>query len=153
MTLYEFLKFLHVFLVITWVGSGILLTILAFRAQRSTEPGALARAAGDAEWVGTKILAPVSGLVLLAGIGMVLEGDLGFTTTWILIALIGWAISATTGAAFLGPESGRVKEMIEEKGPEDATVKARINRILLVARVDIALLIFIVFDMVVKPGA
>jgi uncharacterized membrane protein len=153
MTLYELLKFLHVFMAITWVGSGILLTILAFRAQRSSEPGELARRAADAEWVGTKILAPVSGVVLLLGIGMVLEGDIGFTTTWILIALIGWAISAGTGAMFLGPESGRLKELIDAKGPEDGQVKARIERLLLVARVDLLLLIFVVFDMVVKPGS
>jgi uncharacterized membrane protein len=152
MTLYELLKFLHVFMAITWVGSGILLTILAFRAQRSNEPGELARRAADAEWVGTKILAPVSGVVLLLGIGMVLEGDIGFTTTWILIALVGWAISAGTGAMFLGPESGRLKALIDAKGPDDVQVKARIERLLLVARIDLLLLIFVVFDMVVKPG-
>ena len=152
MTLYELLKFLHVFFVILWVGSGLLWTILAFRAQRAGDPADLARRAADAEWVGMKILAPVSGIVLLLGIGMVLEGDIGFTTTWILIALVGWAISAGTGAMFLGPESGRLRELIQTKGPDDVQVKARIERLLLIARIDLLLLIFIVFDMVVKPG-
>ena len=152
MTLYEFLKFLHVLLAIAWVGSAILLAILAFRAQRSADPAAMGRQAADAEWVGQKILAPLAGIVLLLGIAMVLEGDLGFTTTWVLIGLIGWATSIAIGAGFLGPESGRLKELIAAHGPEDAAVKARIDRILLVSRLDLLLLIFIVFDMVVKPG-
>ena len=152
MTLYELLKFLHVLLAIAWVGSAILLSILAFRAQRSGDPTALVRQAADAEWVGMKILAPISGAVLLAGVAMVLEGDLGFTTTWILIALIGWALSAAIGAGFLGPESGRLKALIAEKGQEDPAVKSRIDRILLISRLDLLLLIFIVFDMVIKPG-
>jgi hypothetical protein len=52
---------------------------------------------------------------------------------------------------FLGPEAGRLNEAAEQYGPKSPQVQARLRRILLVARVDVALMFLIVFDMVAKP--
>jgi hypothetical protein len=62
-----------------------------------------------------------------------------------------WALSATTGILFLGPESKRLNRAAAEHGPKSAEVQARLRRILLVVRVDVALMFVIVFDMVAKP--
>ena len=40
-----------------------------------------------------------------------------------------------------------------ERGPKDPEVQSRLRLILLVLRVDIAVMLLIVFDMVVKPFA
>jgi hypothetical protein len=55
------------------------------------------------------------------------------------------------GILFLGPESKRLNRAAAERGPRSPEVQARLRRILLVARVDVALMFLIVFDMVAKP--
>jgi hypothetical protein len=40
---------------------------------------------------------------------------------------------------------------VEARGQQDAEVQARLRRILLVLRVDVAVMFLIVLDMVVKP--
>ena len=63
-----------------------------------------------------------------------------------------FAASFIAGAAFLGPESGRLAKLTAEKGAEDPDVQRRIRRVVMVSRIELVLLIAIVFDMVVKPG-
>jgi hypothetical protein len=63
-----------------------------------------------------------------------------------------WAFSFISGAAFIGPESGRVGKLIEERGGVDADVRRRIERLLLFSRVELALLALLAMDMVLKPG-
>jgi hypothetical protein len=71
---------------------------------------------------------------------------------WIILALVGIGVTMITGAAFFGPESGRVSKMIEVSGPDDPEVRRRIGRIVALGRLDLLLLILIVIDMVLKPG-
>ena len=52
-----------------------------------------------------------------------------------------------------GPESGRIGKLVEQHGPEHPEVTSRITRILAVSRVELVLLIAVVFAMVVKPFA
>jgi hypothetical protein len=112
----------------------------------------MAAFATEAEWVGTKVFLPASIVLLLAGIGLTLEGDWGFTTPWVLLGLIAYGLSALTGSLFLGPESGRIGKLIADVGPQDVDVTARIKRVFLVSRIELVVLLFIVFDMTVKPG-
>ena len=76
-----------------------------------------------------RIFMPSSIVVLLAGIALVLEGSWGFDQLWILIGLAGIAFSIVTGAAFVGPESGRMKALLESRTFEDPEVQSRLNRI------------------------
>lgn len=152
MTTYELLKTIHVFFAVIWVGGATTLQVLATRLSRANEPTRLAGFAKDAEFVGTRIFTPASILVLAAGIWMVVISGWNFTDLWIIFGLIGIGFSATVGAAFLGPESGRLGRLMEAKGPEDAEVIARLNRIFVVSRVELVILLLIVINMVVKPG-
>jgi hypothetical protein len=70
---------------------------------------------------------------------------------FVIFALAGWAVSFVTGAFFLGPEAKRLGQLMAAKPPDDPEVQHRIRRILAVARVDILLLIAIVFVMTAKP--
>lgn len=60
--------------------------------------------------------------------------------------------SAIVGAGFLSPESGRLRDLMKQKGLEDPEVQARVKRITMVVRIDFLLLVLIVADMVIKPG-
>ena len=61
-------------------------------------------------------------------------------------------VSIAIGAGFLGPEAGRIARATEAGGVESAEVQQRIRRIFLVSRIELVLLLAVVFDMVVKPG-
>jgi hypothetical protein len=75
----------------------------------------------------------------------------GWDQFWIVFGLVAWGLSATTGIFFLGLEAKRLNAVAAEHGPKSPQAQARLRRILLVARVDVALLFVIVLDMVAKP--
>ena len=148
---YAFFKWVHVTGAVLWVGGGLTLTILALKAERSSEPAEMAMIARQAAFVGERVFAPIGLLVLLAGIGMVANLHLGWGTSWILIGLIGYAITFLTGLLVLGPQAKRIGQLIETVGAEAAETQAAIKRILLIARVDEGVLLLIVAAMILKP--
>ncbi len=62
-------------------------------------------------------------------------------------------ITVLTGALYLGPQGGRFARLAEERGLDDPEVLAGRDRLIVVSRVDYAVLVLIVLDMVFKPGA
>jgi len=148
---YAFFKWVHVTGAVIWVGGGLTLTILALRAERSSDPTEMALIARQAAFVGERIFAPVGLLVLGMGIGMVVNLNLDWGTSWILIGLIGYAITFLTGLLVLGPQSKRVGQLIDTQGPDAAETQAAIRRILLIARVDEGMLLLVVAAMILKP--
>jgi uncharacterized membrane protein len=148
---YAFFKWVHVTGAVLWVGGGLTLTILALRAERSADPAEMAMIARQAAFVGERVFAPVGLLVLLAGIGMVINLHWGWGTTWIVIGLVGYAITFLTGLLVLGPQAKRIGQLIETVGADAAETLAAIRRILLIARVDEGVLLLVVAAMVLKP--
>jgi uncharacterized membrane protein len=141
----------HVTGAVLWVGGGLTLTILALRAERSAVPAEMAMIAKQAAFVGERVFGPVGLLVLLAGVGMVVNLSLDWGTSWIVIGLVGYAITFLTGSLVLGPSAKRIGQLIETKGAEDGETQAAIRRTLLIARVDEGVLLLIVAAMILKP--
>jgi len=151
-TLYNTLKFVHVLMAIVWVGGGIAMQIQAVRAQKAGT-AKLIGFAKDVEWIGTRVFVPASLILLIMGIWLVWGSPLwAWNTTWVLIGIIGFLTSFVIGATFLGPESGRLGKIVEEKGPDDPESARRIRRIFLVSRIDLVILVVVVWAMVTKPG-
>ena len=154
MDLYEFLKTLHVIGAACWVGGNAISLFQAARVRRSGDPARMVNFLDDAEWLGNRYFAPIAGVTALMGVLMVL--DLGaefFKEVWIIIGIAGFLISSFIGARYLTPETGRLRELVAQKGLEDPETRSRIERITMVTRVDALLLVLIVADMVIKPGA
>jgi uncharacterized membrane protein len=149
---YEWLLFFHIAAAIVWLGGGVAIQVLAIRANRTDDTARMVTIAHEAEWFGTRVFLPSSLLVLVLGIILTLDGPWDFGQTWIVLALIGYGLSFVTGAAFLGPESGRIGKLLAAEGPDSPAVQARIQRIFLVSRIELVLLYLIVLDMAVKPG-
>ena len=141
----------HIVAAVIWVGGALMIQILALFALRSPLPGRTAEFAGEAEIVGMRLFAPTSLILLGLGFYLVSSGHWGYHL-WIWLALAGFAASFLTGIAFLGPESGRIKKVIQAQGPESPEATSRIRRILTVSRIEALILVLIVFDMVLKPG-
>src|SRR6478672_11123008 len=145
---YAFFKWVHVTGAFLWVGGGLTLTILALRAERSSEPAEMAMIARQAAFVGERVFAPIGLLVLAMGIAMVVNLHLGWGTSWIVIGLVGYAITFLTGLLVLGPQAKRIGQLIETVGAEAAETRAAIKRILLIARVDEGVLLLVVAAMI-----
>jgi hypothetical protein len=62
-----------------------------------------------------------------------------------------WVCSTIVGAGYLGPESGRLSTLVDERGPEDPEYQ-RLRRIFFVSRIELLLLVLAVLDMTIKPG-
>ena len=151
-TWFQLFLYLHLAAVMVWLGGATAIQFLALRALRSNDAVRTATFASDVEWFGSRVLTVSSGVVLVMGIAMVLNSDFyGFGDDWIVIGLVLFAITFVAGAAFFGPEAGRISKLIEAEGPTSPAVGARVRRILALTRADLVLLFLIAFDMVVKP--
>ena len=58
-----------------------------------------------------------------------------------------------TGATYLGPTGGKLARMAEERGFDDPVFIAKRDQLITVSRIDYAVLVLVVLDMVFKPGA
>jgi uncharacterized membrane protein len=154
---YKALLAIHILCAIAWVGGGIMITLQAERARLAKNEPELLNVVEQADFFATRMFIPLALVLLGVGFGMVAVGNIGFNHPFVMIALGGWAVSFLIGAGFLGPQSGKVKKLaaaaaggMEVDVPAEAM--ARINKIVLVARVDLVILALVVINMVVKPG-
>ena len=150
MTLYEFLVFVHVLMVVVWVGGDVAIQALALRATRAKEPARMAAFSVDAEWIGLRVFMPASIVLVIVGIWAAIEGEWDFGQAWISIGFAAFLFSFFLGMAFLGPESGRIKALVEERGLDHPEVTRRTGRILLFSRIELLILVVAIWAMVTK---
>jgi uncharacterized membrane protein len=150
---YSLFKAIHVAVAVFWVGGGLLLVTLAFRAQRTNDPNDIVMIARQAAFAGEKLFAPAGLIVFLMGIAMMINTNWGWGHFWIIFGLLGYAATFAVGIGVLSPLAKQITVSAETNGPTAPETLALIDRILLVARFDIAVLVLVVVDMVTKPFA
>jgi uncharacterized membrane protein len=150
---YGLFKAIHVTSAVLWVGGGIMLTILAIVAERSNDPVQIANVARQAATVGEKFFAPIGLVTFLMGLAMMLNTNWGWGHFWIVIGQIGYATTFGIGIGLISPTVKKLHAVIETNGPTHPDSIALIKRVMLIARVDAALLLIVVLDMVTKPFA
>jgi uncharacterized membrane protein len=148
---YAVFRVTHVVFAVFWVGGGLVLTVLGLRAERADDPNEMVTLARQAAFAGERLFAPAGAIVFLMGIAMMLNLDWGWGKFWVVAGLVGYAITFVTGIAVLSPLAKKIEALSAEKGPTAPETQDAIRRILLVARVDIAVLLLVVADMVTKP--
>jgi uncharacterized membrane protein len=123
------------------------------RARRAG-PDRVAYFASEVEWYGTRVLLPASLALVIIGFILlhVSAGAYDLGQGWVAFGFAGWLFSAIVGSAYLGPESGRLSKLVEERGPEDPEYLRRLARIFFVSRIELIILILVVLDMTIKPG-
>jgi uncharacterized membrane protein len=77
----------------------------AFRITRTGDARRQAEFAKDTEVVGMRVFMPSTWLLLLAGIGMMVNLHWSWGQNWIVLGLIAFAFSFVVGAGFLSPEA------------------------------------------------
>ena len=154
MTRYELLLFLHILGAIVWFGGGVLLSVLAAQARKSGDPEAVLKLLQESDTVGNKVFFPASLVLLVAGILLVTLEDIGdWEDLWILTGIGGFVVSVFLGIFFYGPTGKKIGAAVEAGGPWDPAVMTLVDRYLLVARLDLLVLLVVVFAMTTKPGA
>lgn len=148
--MYDFWLFIHVLMAIVWVGGSIHLQIIGSRLQAANDPVQLGNFNRQVEWIGTRVLTPASILIVIAGVFMVLD-RWDFEQLWIIIGIAGFAYSFVNGAFFLGPLSGKTGKLIDERGVEDSQVQANIGRLFFYSRIELVILLVVVWAMTMKP--
>jgi len=149
---YEFLKFVHILTAIIWVGGAVTVQVLAFRILKTNDWNRLATFAGDAGALGERLFAPASGILVLVGILMVIDSGWAFSDTWIVIGIVGFVATLVTGLFYLTPTAKKIATLMEQRGPEDPETQSTIKQLLAISRIDLVVLVIVVFNMVVKPG-
>ena len=150
---YGLFKAIHVTSAVLWVGGGMMITILAIVAERSNDPLQIANVARQAATVGEKFFAPIGLITFLMGLAMMLNTNWGWGHFWIVVGLIGYATTFGIGIGLIAPTVKKLHAVIETNGPTHPDSIALIKRVMLLARVDVALLLIVVLDMVTKPFA
>jgi uncharacterized membrane protein len=151
MSAYEILKFVHVLAAIVWVGGALMFHVLAARAGASDDAARVQSLLGESEKLAKTYFMPASITVLVFGVITVLNGDLGFDHAWILGGIVGIIISIVLGAGILGPTGAKVAGQIQASGL-DETARAGLAKMRNVSRIDLLILVVVIFLMVVKPG-
>ena len=153
MTLFELLLTLHILSAATWFGSSMALNAMGTRALKADRVAFSSVTLNANAWASKAH--PASGvLLLLTGFGMVGDADLSFGEPWIIIALVGLFAAMGVGGALIGRTSDATVKSIAANGgtlPEADLPLAR--KLLTYSRVELAILLIVIADMVIKPGA
>ena len=152
MSYYELLKFVHVVMAIVWVGGAITIQVLAFRILKTNDSMRLANLTSDAGALGERLFAPASGILVIVGVLMVIDSGWEFSDTWIVIGIIGFLATLVTGLFYLTPKAKKLGALIEQRGAEDPEAQGMMKQLLAISRIDLLVLLIVVFNMVVKPG-
>ncbi len=149
MTLYEFLKFLHVLFAIVAVGFN-----LSYGYWLSRVPNDPERAAGFLRGVKAlddRFANPAYVLLLLTGLGMVFEADIPFSTFWIWASLVLYGAVVLGGLLVFTPTLRRQVALADAGSVRTDAYRAVAVRGGIGGGMVTALVVIIVFFMVTKP--
>jgi uncharacterized membrane protein len=151
MSWYEFLLFVHIGAAMIWLGGAFTFQMYGTVVRRGGDTDEIARFAGRAGVLGERMFVPASLVVVLAGIGMMIDGNWDWGQLWVVFALVTFVASFLVGIAVLSPLAKRIGTTVAAEGPESPNAKALIRKIFRISRVDLAFMYAIVFAMTVKP--
>lgn len=150
---YSVFKAVHVLFAVIWVGGGITIMSLAMRAQLSNDTKSVVTIAQQAAFMGEKVFAPAGLVTFLMGIAMMINTSWGWGHFWVVAGLVGYASTFLVGLTVMSPLAKKIEASARENGPEHPSTLALIERIMLIGRFDVAVLMLVVLDMVTKPFA
>lgn len=150
MTRYDAYKYIHVVAAIVWLGAGVLIQVLAARAQNTSDDDYLQKLFRDAGVLANKLFIPASLTVIAMGLLMVFDGPWNFEPLWIVLGLVGYTATFVTGAFILGPRAEKAGERAHVEGMSPS-VAAEMRSVLSLARIDTVVLFLVVAVMVIKP--
>ena len=150
-TAYQWYLAIHILAVVIWVGSGFGLLVLIVRMRAEDDARSMAALLRGAEFMGPRIFGGSGLVALVFGLILVSKGDWPWDF-WVIFGLVGWAAAFAHGAGVLGVKAGKLIPALDSEGWSDR-VKADFSSYVTHMRLDALLLVFVVLDMALKPGA
>jgi uncharacterized membrane protein len=151
--MYETIKTVHILAAIAWAGSNLGFVVLSWRLQKANDPAAINGFLHAVEWMGLRVFMPLSLVALIFGSWLVSEGSWGWDSLWVILALCGFAATFLTGMFLLSPTMKKLNTVIAGGGTGTAEYNTLVDRLILTSRIDAAVFILVILDMVIKPGA
>jgi uncharacterized membrane protein len=148
MSWYNLLKYVHVLLAITAVGSNI--TYAVWNARAAMEPAHAAFALRGISFIDRRVANPAYGLLLLTGLALLAVGQLGFQG-WVIAALILFVLLSVVAYGFYSRVLRQQIQVLETEGQTSAAYKRLDGQATIYGIVSLVLALAIVFMMVVKP--
>jgi uncharacterized membrane protein len=150
--MYEFLLTIHILAAVIWLGGGIAMHILGRRVLKRNDPQEIYKFSAEVNIIGMRLYAPMSLILLVAGILLVNEAGYEFSQLWITLGFLGWVFSFIVGVGYYGPQDKKLQTLVAAEGPTAPGVVANVRQALLVNSFEILILMLVVVDMTTKPG-
>jgi uncharacterized membrane protein len=151
--MYELWLAIHILCAVIWVGGGVSVHVLGRWTIRRGDPEQIVAFNRDAVKLGNVFYAPLALVLIVAGVLLVEEVGYSYGDLWITLGFLGWLFSLAVGIAFYPQQARKVAATVTAGGPAAPEAQAKIRRILLVNSIEITILLLVVVDMAVKPGA
>ena len=143
--------FAHIISVIIWIGTGFTVGLLSYRALESRNRDKILEATAFGEWLSTRVFMPSALSTLFFGILLVVFGKPTFSQFWIIFGFLGIVTTAIIGGTFIGKTSKQMMKLSISKKISEKKLQNLFSGIVFYSTLDVAILIIIVFDMIVKP--
>jgi uncharacterized membrane protein len=148
MTTYLALKLIHVLAAIVAVGTNVTYFVWLSRARRQPEQGASVLPGIKA--LDARLANPAYVVLPVTGILMVLDADLGFTTFWIITAIILYVAMALIAGILFSPSLRRQVGMATS-GAEPSVYAEAARRTTVTGVITMVPIAAILYLMVIKP--
>ncbi|HET9847735.1 MAG TPA: DUF2269 family protein [Candidatus Dormibacteraeota bacterium] len=145
---YSLIKYLHVLLAITAVGSNI--TYAAWNVRAARETAHLAFVLRGIKFIDDRIANPSYGLLLVTGLALRFIG-FSIWPRWMVTAIVLYVVMVTLGLALYSPALSRQIRELEAQGPTSPSYLRWGGRARVVGITTGIFALVIVFMMVVKP--
>jgi uncharacterized membrane protein len=150
MSLYQIIKFVHVFSVIIAVGFNF--SYIVWMVKGKMEKEHLIFALRGIKFMDGKVANPCYGIILISGFSMAYIADYNIlSVTWIFYPLILFGIMGILAFGLYSPTLKKQIVMLENNGMDTPQYKAIERRQMLLGGVLFALSVAIIAIMVIKP--
>src|SRR4029077_2031213 len=148
MTWYTLIKYLHVLLAITAVGSNI--TYGVWKTLGAREPSHAPFALKGIAFIDRRVANPAYGLLLITGLVLLAVGQVGFRG-WVIAALILFVLLIVVAVGLYSRVVRQQMQVVDKEGVTSAAYKRLDSQAMLYGIVSLLIALAIVFMMVVKP--
>ena len=145
---YLLLKYLHVLLAITAVGSNI--TYGVWKTLGAREPAHAPFALKGIAFIDNRVANPAYGGLLITGLILLAVGQVGFRG-WVIAALILFALLIVIAVGFYSRVVRRQIQVMDAEGVASVAYKRLDSQAMTYGIISLVIALLIVFMMVVKP--
>ena len=151
-TAYKLLLAVHILAAVLWVGGGVTLHVIGRLAQKSGDRERMNQFSKDAAYIGPRLYAPLSVILLLVGFPLVDKAGYEMSDAFISIAFAGWIASFLIGILYYSRADKKREAIVASEGLGSDAFLASYKQVAMINSIELTILILVVLDMTLKPG-